>query len=107
MTGVRVVLITAPETAAERIARNLLDGRLAACVNMVPGIRSLYHWKGKVCDDVETLLIAKTTADQVENLIQRVREIHPYSVPEVLVLPVESGAAAYLAWVASETLDQG
>jgi len=104
MTDVRVVLVTAPpgDPAAD-IARRLVDERLAACANVVPGIRSIYRWQGKVCDDAEDLLVIKTTVDRVDALVDRVREIHPYDVPEVLVLPVEAGAAAYLDWVRGET----
>jgi periplasmic divalent cation tolerance protein len=104
MTDVRVVLVTAPPgDPAAVLARRLVDERLAACVNVVPGIRSVYRWQGQVCDDAEDLLVIKTAADRLDALVARVREIHPYEVPEVLVLPVEAGAAAYLDWVRAET----
>ena len=104
MTDLRVVLVTAPRgEPAARIARDLVDSRLAACVNIVPGVRSIYRWEGRVCDDGEDLLMAKTPADRVEALTARVREIHPYTVPEVVALAVDSGNAAYLAWALAET----
>lgn len=104
MTDVRVVLVTAPSgEPAAALARGLVEERLAACVNRLPGIRSVYRWQGEVCDDGEELLLIKTAADRVDALVARVREIHPYEVPEVLVLPVEAGSAPYLAWVLAGT----
>jgi periplasmic divalent cation tolerance protein len=100
---VRVVLITAPsaEKAAE-IARALVGERLAACGNIVPGLRSIYRWDGEVQDEPEALLVLKTTAARFPALRDRVLQLHPYEVPEVLALPVEAGSAAYLAWIAAE-----
>lgn len=100
----RVVLVTAPaEEVAEAIARALVDERLAACVNVVPGVRSVYRWEGSVEAAGEVLLVAKTRADRTTALAARVRELHPYELPEVLELPVVGGAAAYLDWVAKES----
>jgi len=81
------------------VARALLDRHLVACVNIVPGVRSLYRWEGKIEDDGESLLVLKTTRDNVERVIAAVREAHSYDVPEVLSLPVEDGNADYLEWV--------
>jgi periplasmic divalent cation tolerance protein len=100
----RVVLMTAPDAGcAETIARALVEERLAACVNLVPGVRSVYRWEGAVQDDAEVLLVAKTTADRLEALGRRVRAMHPYALPEVLALPASGGSEAYLAWVREET----
>jgi len=100
----RVVLITAPGGEPARgIARMLVDQRLAACVNRIPDIRSTYRWQGKVVEDTEDLLIVKTTRDRLEALMARIREVHPYTVPEVLAVEVADGAASYLEWVAAET----
>jgi len=100
----RVVLITAPShKIAEMIAKALVEERLAACVNILSSIRSVYRWEGKVCDDREELLIAKTRAGCLDRLGGRVRELHPYEVPEVIALPVEWGSSDYLSWVAGET----
>ena len=99
-----VVLVTTPtpERAAE-IARALVEERLAACGNVLPAIRSIYRWEGKVQDDQEALLVLKSTRDRFEALRDRVLALHPYQVPEVIALPVEAGSAAYLAWIAGET----
>jgi periplasmic divalent cation tolerance protein len=104
MTDALVVLVTAPtpERAAE-IARALVDERLAACGNVVPGLRSIYRWEGKIQDDGEALLLLKTTRARFEALRARIVELHPYEVPEVLALPVEAGSAPYLEWIAAET----
>jgi len=104
MTGARVVLVTAPTgEPAAAIASRLVEERLAACVNVVAGVRSIYRWEGRVCDDREDLLVIKTGADRLEALTARLKEIHPYEVPEVLALPVEAGAQAYLDWLTAET----
>ncbi|MAG58068.1 MAG: divalent-cation tolerance protein CutA [Planctomycetes bacterium] len=103
-TGVRVVLCTAPAEGevARDLSHALVQAGLAACVNRVPGAHSVYRWEGKVCDDAETLLIIKTTADRLPALIDRLTELHPYEVPEIIAIPVTGGAARYLEWVRSE-----
>ena len=104
MTDAVVVLVTTPtpERAAE-LARTLVEERLAACGNVVPGLRSIYRWEGKVQDEAEALLVLKTTRARFEALRDRVLALHPYEVPEVIALPVEAGSARYLAWIAGET----
>ncbi len=104
MTDALVVLVTtpSPERAAE-IARALVEERLAACGNVVPGIRSLYRWQGKIQDEPEALLLLKTTRARFEALRDRVLALHPYEVPEEIALPVEAGNARYLEWIAAET----
>ncbi len=104
MTDALVVLVTTPtpERAAE-IARAVVEERLAACGNVVPGLRSIYRWEGKVQDEPEALLVLKTTRARFEALRDRVLALHPYEVPEVIALPVEAGSARYLAWIAGET----
>jgi periplasmic divalent cation tolerance protein len=103
-TDALVVMVTAPtpERAAE-LARALVEARLAACGNVVPGLRSIYRWEGKVQDEAEVLLVLKTTRARFPALRDRVLALHPYQVPEVLALPVEAGAEGYLGWIASET----
>ena len=97
---VRLVLITVPdELTAKRIARSLVEERLAACVNVVPGLLSVYRWEGRVHEDHELLLLAKTKDEALERLTARVRALHPYSTPEVIALPVERGLDHYLSWV--------
>lgn len=103
-TDVRIALVTAPEgDAAERLVRSLVEEGVAACGNIVPGLLSLYRWEGEIQRDSEALILLKTTADEVARLVERVVALHPYDVPEVLVLPVEAGHAAYLRWVAEST----
>jgi periplasmic divalent cation tolerance protein len=99
-----VVLVTAPDPATAReLATTLLRERLVACANLVSGVTSLYRWEGRVEEDEEVLLVLKTGADRVGELEERVPALHPYEVPEVVVLPVEGGHAPYLDWVESET----
>jgi periplasmic divalent cation tolerance protein len=103
-TPVVVVLLTAPDPeTAERIAQALVEERLAACVNVLPGVRSIYRWQGAVEQASEVLLIAKTQADRSDALAARVRALHPYELPEVVVLPVSGGSEAYLGWVVAES----
>ncbi len=100
MTDTLVVLVTAPsaEKAAE-IARALVEERLAACGNVVPGIRSVYRWEGKVCEDAEALLLLKIPAARLDAVAARVAALHPYELPEVVALRIEGGSARYLDWI--------
>jgi periplasmic divalent cation tolerance protein len=101
---VRVAFATAPDAeVAARIARALVEEELAACANLVSNVRSIYRWQGKLEDESEVMLILKTRADRVDALAERLRALHPYEVPELLVLPVESGLPAYLDWVRGAT----
>jgi periplasmic divalent cation tolerance protein len=96
----RVVLTTtATVEEAERLARALVEERLAACATMIPAVRSIYRWQGNVEDSTETILLIKTSAGQVATLEARIRALHSYETPEFLVLPVETGSAAYLDWL--------
>jgi periplasmic divalent cation tolerance protein len=100
MTDKRIVLTTCGTAAdAERVARALLERRLAACVNIVAGVRSLYHWQGRIEDEGELLLIVKTTAGAIEALKAAIGEVHPYEVPEMVVLPIDDGSQKYLDWI--------
>ena len=99
-----VVLVTAgtmDEAAA--IGRALVEERLAACGNVVPAVRSIYRWEGKVQDDAEALLILKSARDRFEALRARVLALHPYEVPEVIAFPVEAGHLPYLEWISGST----
>lgn len=99
----RVVLVTAPRgKKAEALARGLVASRLAACVNVVPGVVSHYRWKGKAVRDAESLLVAKTSRGRLPALIRWIEKNHPYSTPEVLALGVSAGAKPYLRWLAGE-----
>ena len=101
MTSAVVVLVTAPsaDTAAE-IARAVVSEKLAACGNVLPGVRSIYRWKGEVQDDAEVLLLLKTQRKRFPELRDRILALHPYEVPEVIALPIEAGSDAYLDWIA-------
>jgi len=87
-----------PEKAAE-IARVLVDEQLAACVNIIPGVRSIYRWDDKLCDDSEVLGIIKTTRERFDAMGARYVELHPYDVPELIALPIVAGSAPYLDWL--------
>jgi periplasmic divalent cation tolerance protein len=99
-TEVCTALVTAPDArSAESMARALVEERLAACVNVIPGLVSVYRWEGEVQRDQEALMILKTTESRMAALRERVIQLHPYEVPEVLVLNVVDGHEAYLGWV--------
>ncbi len=105
-THTLVVLSTVPdEQTGERIATALLEENLVACVNMLPGVRSLYRWQGALQKEQEWLLVIKTRGDRYDKLEQRLRELHPYEVCEILALDVARGSAPYLDWVLAETRD--
>lgn len=101
---VHVVLVTAPDAeSGQSLAHALVQEQLAACVNLVSGVKSTYRWEGNVQTDEEVLLLVKTTWNRLDALIHRVQEMHPYDLPEVLALPVTTGLKGYLAWVSHET----
>ena len=101
---VLVVLCTCPDApTAGRLAGELVERRLAACVNVLPEIRSIYRWHGAIQDDGEALMVVKTTGSAYAQLESWLAEHHPYDVPEILALPVARGSAAYLDWVMEET----
>jgi periplasmic divalent cation tolerance protein len=101
MTDKIVVLATCgSEEEAGKIARALVDSRLAACVNVVSGVRSTYRWKGAVEDAAEWLLLIKTTRSLFVPLQESIRALHSYEVPEIVALPVVDGLEAYLSWIA-------
>jgi periplasmic divalent cation tolerance protein len=97
-----VIYSTAPPLEAAKIARALVELRLVACVNVVQ-VSSCYSWKGEFCADNEHLLIAKTRAEKVNEVIRAIRDLHPYEVPEIIALPVIAGHQPYLDWVHEQT----
>lgn len=104
VTDVVLILTTVPAAArAEAIARSLVDERLAACVNVLSTMTSFYRWQGKIEQEDERQIVIKTTRDRVAAVQTRLRDLHPYEVPEFLVLPVADGSTGYLDWVRKET----
>jgi periplasmic divalent cation tolerance protein len=104
MTDVSIVTITVGTgEEALTIARTLVEERLAACVQIIPRIRSIYRWKGEICDEEEQLLIMKTRSDLCSTLQNRIRGLHSYEVPEILSFPIAAGLPEYLAWVIENT----
>ena len=100
MTDFQIVLSTcADREQAERIAHRLVEQQVAACVNILPGVQSIYHWQGKVETAAEVLMVIKTSADLVPEVELTIASLHSYDVPEFLVLPVFGGSHAYLAWL--------
>ncbi len=99
-----VVLVTSgSEAEATKIARGLVEQQLVACVNILPGIRSFFHWEGKVTDETEFLLIAKTVDSLFEQVATAVKSLHSYSTPEVIALPIQDGLQDYLDWIENVT----
>ena len=98
------MFMTCPDRATAReIAKKLVNAKLAACVNVLTGVESLFRWRGAVEEAEEVLLIAKTREELLDELIKVVEELHPYELPEVIALPVTGGLSRYLAWVRAET----
>lgn len=100
-----IVLCTVPDAEqGAALAEGLVDGRLAACVNIVPGLTSIYRWQGAVQRDAECLLIIKTRQDRFEALRDTLQARHPYELPEIIAVPLSGGLPAYLAWI-DDSLD--
>jgi periplasmic divalent cation tolerance protein len=97
--GYIVVLCTVPKEKGEGLAKLLVEKKLAACVNVVKGLRSFYWWKGKIEEDDEELLIIKTSREAYGELEKQIKENHPYTVPEIIALPIILGNLDYLAWM--------
>ena len=97
----RVVFCTCPPDEAKSLAQRLVEERLIACANILPGVTSVYRWEGAICEDDETLLIMKTSAKRIPELTERIRALHSYEVPEIIALPLatDEGNPAYLRWL--------
>ena len=104
MTAIRIAFSTIDDAAnAREIARQLVQEGLAACINIIPKVTSVYKWKGQVETEEECLMVIKSTEDRLGQLIDRLHEIHPYDVPEAVAFPVEKGHPPYLDWVVENT----
>ena len=94
-----VVLVTLPPERAQELARTLVTERLAGCVNILPGIQSIYRWDGEVAEDPESLLLIKTVGEQYPALEARIKSLHPYEVPEIVALPFDRASPEFLSWL--------
>jgi periplasmic divalent cation tolerance protein len=104
MTECIVVYVTAPtEKEAEKIAGALVENKLAGCVNIVKNMRSIYRWQGKIEDEAEVLMIVKTRKEHFAHIREMVKQLHSYSVPEIISLPIVAGSEDYLAWLKEVT----
>lgn len=104
MTDVLLVVTNCPDDAvADRIALALVEQKLAACVNRLTSVDSIYRWQGKVERATEVPLLIKTTRERYGELEQAIRQLHPYEVPEIIALPIEFGHAPYLRWIGAQT----
>ena len=95
-----VVMVTASsEEEAETMGKQLVEERLVACANCLPGVRSIFVWQGELCDESEVLLIMKSQRSYVSRIVRRVKELHSYDVPEIIALPIIDGSEDYLKWI--------
>jgi periplasmic divalent cation tolerance protein len=102
MENIRVVFISVPQDEAKKFGREIVERRLAACVNIIPKINSIFWWEDEIQTDEEALLILKTTQLKIDPLIRFIKEEHPYDVPEIIFLPVAEGLPDYINWVMRE-----
>ena len=100
MRAIVIVTTVGTEEQANLIARELVARRQAACVNAVPGVRSTYRWKGKICTDGEIMLVVKTAEAEFDAVAATIRELHSYELPEILSFPVDRGDPGFLRWIA-------
>jgi periplasmic divalent cation tolerance protein len=103
-TSAIIIFITASSSEeAQKIATALVEEKLVACVNIIPHIRSIYWWEGKVCQDDEVMLISKTKQSLFSTLMDRVKALHSYEVPEIIAFPISKGSPEYLSWIENVT----
>lgn len=104
MSGEIVVLVTCPVEHSERLAVALIEEHLAACVNIVPSVKSIYIWEGKICNDSEQLLIVKSKQNVWEKLRDRLKQLHTYEVPEIVCFPLADGYKPYMEWLGAQVV---
>ncbi len=103
-SGIHLVYSTVPsEEEAAHLAKSLVEDRLAACANIIPGLRSIYRWQGVVEDERETLLLLKTDSGHVQTLIDRLVQLHSYDVPDIVAIPIDQAHPPYADWVKENT----
>jgi len=100
-----VALTTCPKNKSENLAHSLVEKRACACVNIISGVKSIYHWKDEIVSDEESLLIMKTQEDYKEILWESIKKMHPYDVPEFVILPIKWGSVDYLNWISESIKD--
>ncbi|MBN2088191.1 divalent-cation tolerance protein CutA [candidate division KSB1 bacterium] len=101
--AITVFITTASIAEAEKIAAILLENRLIACANLIPGIHSIFRWEDKICRESEILLLLKTVMKNLDEIIQTVKANHSYQIPEIIALPIIAGSADYINWIKTET----
>lgn len=107
MQSMRVILCNVPDEETGRaIANALLARRLAACVNLLPGVQSIYRWQGAIQEAREVTMVIKTVASRYQEIEQTIRSLHPYELPEIIGLPISDGLTAYMDWVNAETRNE-
>jgi periplasmic divalent cation tolerance protein len=95
-----IIFVTAPsEKIASQIGKMIISKKLAACVNIIPEIRSLYRWKNKICNDKEFLIIIKSSAKRFNELAVKIQKMHPYEIPEIISIPITKGSNSYMKWL--------
>jgi periplasmic divalent cation tolerance protein len=99
MTEFVLAITTCPENEAVTIASSLVENKKCACANIIKGISSIYHWKGKIESDTECIILMKTEKDLTESLYESLRNVHSYEVPEFIVISIDNGSKEYLAWL--------
>jgi len=103
MEGIIVFITASDEKEAAKIAKALVEARLAGCVNIIKDIRSIYSWQGKIEDEREVFMIVKTQKARFDSLMEKVKELHSYTVPEIIALPIIEGSEDYLKWLKDVT----
>ena len=103
MSDFIIAMTTCPIEVAQDLARAVVEARVCACANIIPTVKSIYHWKGEIVTDNEALLVMKTKAELASSLEEAIKKIHPYEVPEYVFLRIEEGAKDYLDWIAQAT----
>lgn len=99
MDALLMISTAGSEKEARKVARILVEERLAACANVIPGVRSFFYWKGRLCREKEALILVKTVNNQAKRIIDKIKEIHSYEVPEIIFFRVDKGEKNYLKWV--------